>query len=37
MVNNFRSQFNRVINKASYEELIRRLKSRQSEFSSPKN
>ena len=36
MVNNFRSQFNRVINNASYEELVRRLKEKQAEFISPK-
>ena len=36
MVNNFRSQFNRVINNSSYEELIRRLKDKQAEFSGPK-
>lgn len=36
MVNNFRSQFNRVINNASYEELVRRLKEKQAEFTSPK-
>jgi phospholipid transport system substrate-binding protein len=29
MVNNFRSQFNRVISNASYEELVQRLKSKQ--------
>lgn len=32
MVNNYRSQFNRVISNASYEELVRRLKSKQSDF-----
>jgi phospholipid transport system substrate-binding protein len=32
MVNNFRSQFNRVISNASYEELVRRLKSKQSDI-----
>jgi phospholipid transport system substrate-binding protein len=32
MVNNFRSQFNRVISKASYEELVRRLKSKESDL-----
>jgi phospholipid transport system substrate-binding protein len=37
MVNNFRSQFNRVINNSSYEELVRRLKDKQSEFSARKN
>jgi phospholipid transport system substrate-binding protein len=31
MVNNFRSQFNRVINNGSYEELIRRLKDKQAD------
>jgi phospholipid transport system substrate-binding protein len=36
MVNNFRSQFNRVINNSSYEELIRRLKDKQADFSGPK-
>jgi phospholipid transport system substrate-binding protein len=36
MVNNFRSQFNRVINNSSYEELVRRLKEKQTEFPSPK-
>jgi phospholipid transport system substrate-binding protein len=36
MVNNFRSQFNRVINNSSYEELVRRLKDKQSEFSARK-
>jgi phospholipid transport system substrate-binding protein len=36
MVNNFRSQFNRVINNSSYEELIHRLKEKQSDFNSPK-
>ena len=36
MVNNFRSQFNRVINNASYQELVRRLKEKQAEFTSPK-
>jgi phospholipid transport system substrate-binding protein len=30
MVNNFRSQFNRVISNSSYEELVRRLKDKQS-------
>jgi phospholipid transport system substrate-binding protein len=33
MVNNYRSQFNRVISKGSYEELVRRLKSKQSDLS----
>ncbi len=36
MVNNFRSQFNRVINNSSYEELVHRLKQKENEFSSPK-
>jgi phospholipid transport system substrate-binding protein len=36
MVNNFRSQFNRVINNASYEELVRRLKEKQADFPAPK-
>jgi phospholipid transport system substrate-binding protein len=36
MVNNFRSQFNRVINNSSYEELVHRLKEKQSDFNSPK-
>jgi phospholipid transport system substrate-binding protein len=36
MVNNFRSQFNRVINNASYEDLVRRLKEKETEFASPK-
>ena len=36
MVNNFRSQFNRVINNASYEELVRRLKDKQSGFPAKK-
>ena len=36
MVNNFRSQFNRVINNSSYEELVHRLKEKQGEFNSPK-
>lgn len=35
MVNNFRSQFNRVIHNASYEELVRRLKEKRAEFTSP--
>jgi phospholipid transport system substrate-binding protein len=37
MVNNFRSQFNRVIANASYEELIRRLKEKQSDVTSQKH
>lgn len=36
MVNNFRSQFNRVINNSSYEELVHRLKEKQGDFNSPK-
>jgi phospholipid transport system substrate-binding protein len=36
MVNNFRSQFNRVINNSSYEELVRRLKEKQGDFPAPK-
>jgi phospholipid transport system substrate-binding protein len=36
MVNNFRSQFNRVINNASYEELVRRLKDKQANFGATK-
>jgi phospholipid transport system substrate-binding protein len=36
MVNNFRSQFNRVINNSSYEELVRRLKQKQADFPAPK-
>ena len=35
VVNNFRSQFNRVIAKSSYEELVRRLKEK-ADFGSPK-
>lgn len=35
VVNNFRSQFNRVITKSSYEELVRRLREK-AEFGSPK-
>lgn len=37
MVNNFRSQFNRVISHDSYNELVRRLKEKQSDVSSSKN
>ncbi len=37
MVNNFRSQFNRVINNSSYEELIRRLKEKQADVNSVKH
>jgi phospholipid transport system substrate-binding protein len=33
MVNNFRAQFNRVISSYSYEELVRRLKSKQTDLS----
>lgn len=36
MVNNFRSQFNRVINNSSYEELVRRLKEKQADFPAAK-
>ena len=35
VVNNFRSQFNRVIAKSSYEELVRRLREK-AEFGAPK-
>jgi len=37
MVNNFRSQFNRVINNDSYNELVRRLREKQADASSAKN
>jgi phospholipid transport system substrate-binding protein len=37
MVNNFRSQFNRVISSSSYEELIRRLKDKQADIKALKN
>jgi phospholipid transport system substrate-binding protein len=37
MVNNFRSQFNRVIANASYDELIRRLREKQSDSTTQKN
>jgi len=37
LVNNFRSQFNRVISSSSYEELVRRLKDKQGEFVNVKN
>jgi phospholipid transport system substrate-binding protein len=37
MVNNFRSQFNRVISNSSYEELIRRLKDKQANIKAQKN
>jgi phospholipid transport system substrate-binding protein len=37
MVNNFRSQFNRVISSSSYEELVRRLKEKQADVISVKN
>lgn len=36
MVNNFRSQFNRVISNNSYEELVRRLKEKQADFPAAK-
>ena len=36
MVNNFRSQFNRVINNSSYEELVRRLKEKQADLPAAK-
>jgi phospholipid transport system substrate-binding protein len=37
MVNNFRSQFNRVIANASYDELVRRLREKQSGSTTQKN
>jgi phospholipid transport system substrate-binding protein len=37
MVNNFRSQFNRIISHDSYDGLIRRLKEKQTDVSSAKN
>ena len=37
LVNNFRSQFNRVISSSSYEELVRRLKEKQVDVISVKN
>lgn len=37
LVNNFRSQFNRVISNSSYEELVRRLRDKQGEFLNVKN
>jgi phospholipid transport system substrate-binding protein len=37
MVNNFRSQFNRVISNSSYEELVRRLKEKQADVINVKN
>ena len=37
MVNNFRSQFNRVISSSSYDELVRRLKAKQADVISVKN
>jgi phospholipid transport system substrate-binding protein len=37
MVNNFRSQFNRVISSSSYEELVRRLKEKQADVINVKN
>jgi phospholipid transport system substrate-binding protein len=36
LVNNYRSQFTRVISKASYEELVRRLKDKSEFLSAPK-
>jgi phospholipid transport system substrate-binding protein len=37
LVNNFRSQFNRVISSSSFEELVRRLRDKQGEFVNVKN
>jgi phospholipid transport system substrate-binding protein len=37
LVNNYRSQFNRVIAKSSYEELLRRLRDKSEFASAPKN
>lgn len=37
MVNNFRSQFNRVISSSSYDELVRRLKEKQADMINVKN
>jgi phospholipid transport system substrate-binding protein len=37
MINNFRSQFNRVISGSSYEELVRRLKEKQADVINIKN
>jgi phospholipid transport system substrate-binding protein len=37
MVNNFRSQFSRVISNSSYEELVRRLKAKQADTKAHKN
>jgi phospholipid transport system substrate-binding protein len=37
MVNNFRSQFSRVISNSSYEELVRRLKDKQADTKAHKN
>jgi phospholipid transport system substrate-binding protein len=37
MVNNFRSQFSRVISSSSYEELVRRLKEKQADLINVKN
>ncbi|MEX0805383.1 MAG: ABC transporter substrate-binding protein [Candidatus Binatia bacterium] len=37
MVNNFRSQFNRVISNSSYDELLRRLKEKQADVISVRN
>jgi phospholipid transport system substrate-binding protein len=36
LVNNYRSQFNRVIAKSSYEELVRRLKDKNEFAGAPK-
>jgi phospholipid transport system substrate-binding protein len=37
LVNNFRSQFNRVISSSSYDELVRRLKAKQADMINVKN
>ena len=37
LVNNFRSQFNRVISNSSYEELVRRLREKPSSPARPRN
>jgi len=37
LVNNFRSQFNRVISSSSYDELVRRLKEKQADMINVKN
>jgi phospholipid transport system substrate-binding protein len=37
LVNNFRSQFNRVISNSSFEELVRRLRDKQGEFVNAKS